>query len=167
MKWIKYQIAQENDEEIILLTKKVGYSEANLAIAGEEAYNGQYTIEEDGASFEEKPLAIEFGGTNAKTPEGARANIGAAAKSKKEMLIVPLSAWAGNEAPYTAIVDCAIATADNKLIVGVGGELTVEQHATYISAMVVCTGQAEGSITLSAFGNAPEIDLPVNVVEVD
>lgn len=56
MKWIKYQIVQstintgtESDPvfEDIIVTKKVGYSESNLAIAETEAYNGEYTIEED------------------------------------------------------------------------------------------------------------------------
>ena len=53
MKWIKYQyvcnILNEGteNEEVILLDKKIGYNEANLAIAQKEAYNGQYEIIED------------------------------------------------------------------------------------------------------------------------
>lgn len=48
MKWIKYQIVQCTvGEENVLATKKVGYSDANLAIAQGEAYNGQYEIIED------------------------------------------------------------------------------------------------------------------------
>lgn len=51
MKWITYQIAQSTvGEEDILITKKVGYSEANLAIAEAEAYDG-YTIEDDEKAF--------------------------------------------------------------------------------------------------------------------
>lgn len=46
MKWIKYKIVC-NVADNILLEKRIGYSEANLAIAQAEAYNGQYTVEED------------------------------------------------------------------------------------------------------------------------
>lgn len=78
MKWIKYQIVCGKNEhgEDILLNKKVGYSNENLAIAEEEAYDG-YEIVDDEQSFEKEPLAIEFGGTNAKTPKKACENIGA------------------------------------------------------------------------------------------
>lgn len=48
MKWIKYQIVQSTvGNENVFATKKVGYSDANLAIAQGEAYNGQYEIIED------------------------------------------------------------------------------------------------------------------------
>ena len=48
MKWIKYQIVQCTvGEDDVLAIKKVGYSDANLAIAQGEAYNGQYEIIED------------------------------------------------------------------------------------------------------------------------
>lgn len=57
MKWIQYKIYQStvNDEDI-LLDKKVGYSDANLAIAKTEAYNGEYTIKEDS---QEAPEIVE------------------------------------------------------------------------------------------------------------
>ena len=75
MQWIKYQIVQSIiDEETILIEKKVGYSEANLAIAQAEAYNGEYTIEEDGITINKKPIAIEFGGTGADNAENALIN---------------------------------------------------------------------------------------------
>lgn len=82
MQWIKYQIVQSIiDEETILIEKKVGYSEANLAIAQAEAYNGEYTIEEDGITINKKPIAIEFGGTGADNAEDALIKLGAAKSS--------------------------------------------------------------------------------------
>ena len=80
MKWIKYQFVC-NEESEILLTKKIGYSEANLAIAKKEAYNGQYTIEEDSKQFEIVPLEISKGGTGAKTASEALAKLGGLSKS--------------------------------------------------------------------------------------
>lgn len=75
MKWIKYQfICNENDN--ILLTKRIGYSEENLAIAEKEAYNGQYIIEEDTAEMEIEPLGVELGGTGAKTLDEVKRNLG-------------------------------------------------------------------------------------------
>lgn len=89
MKWIKYQIVcgtNENNEDI-LLNKKVGYSDENLAIAEAEAYNG-YEIIEDEESFDKEPLAIEFGGTKAKNAADARKNLGAFAAADYDGLIV-------------------------------------------------------------------------------
>lgn len=76
-KWIKYQIVC-NEEEGIFLNKKLGYSDANLTIAQREAYNGVYEIIEDDKNIDKDPLAIELGGTGAKTAEEARKNISAA-----------------------------------------------------------------------------------------
>lgn len=73
MKWIKYQVLQNIiDEEEILLEKKIGYSDANLVIAESEAYNGEYTVEEDEESFDKEPLAIELGGTGAKAKDDVK-----------------------------------------------------------------------------------------------
>lgn len=94
MKWIKYDILQntinigtESDPiyEDVLLKKKVGYSEENLVIAVAEAYNGEYTIEEDSETFDKEPLDVELGGTGAKTGSQACENLGAVKKSGDTM----------------------------------------------------------------------------------
>ena len=69
--------------------------------------------------------------------------------------------------PYTQTISCAIATATNNLIVGVGGALTDEQKSAIDQANIVCTGQGAGTITLTAYGVKPEIDIPFNVVGVN
>ena len=61
-KWIKYQIVC-NQEKNILLNKKLEYTDANLIIAQNEAYGGEYTIEEDERIVEKQPLSVELGGT--------------------------------------------------------------------------------------------------------
>ena len=55
-------------------------------------------------------------------------------------------------------------TASNNIIVGIGGSLTSEQHQAAVDAAIVCTAQAANSITLTAFGTIPEVDIPVNVL---
>lgn len=110
-------------------------------------------------------LSVVRGGTGGTTAQEARANLNAAAKSQAVTLTVAASAWTG-EGPYTATVSCSIATAGNNLVVGAGGTLTEEQQEAMVAAMIVCTAQAASSITLTAFGDVPEIDLPINVLEV-
>lgn len=110
-------------------------------------------------------VPIANGGTGADNASDARSNLGAAAKSQGAALTVAASAWAG-DGPYTATVECTLAKASNNLVVGAGGELTANQQAAIAAAMIVCTAQAAGSITLTAFGAMPEIDIPVNVLEV-
>lgn len=53
MKWIKYEyICGTNaDGSNILAKKRIGYSDANIAIARTESYNGEYTIEDDGKEY--------------------------------------------------------------------------------------------------------------------
>lgn len=56
MKWIKYQLNNPinvgTDDEPVFVdnlgNKALSYCEANLAIVEKEAYNGKYTIEDDG-----------------------------------------------------------------------------------------------------------------------
>ena len=49
MKYIHYQMQMSGDEEgVVLSDVKINYSESNLEIAKKEAYNGEYTIEDDG-----------------------------------------------------------------------------------------------------------------------
>ena len=90
MKWIKYQIicGKNENEEDILLNKKIGYSNENLAIAAEEAYNGSYTIEEDSEQIAKEPIAIELGGTGATTAENARINLNVYGKDEVNNLII-------------------------------------------------------------------------------
>jgi hypothetical protein len=56
MKWIKYLFnTPAEDGTDNLFSKALPYSEEALRIAEEEAYNGEYTIEEDGQAEPEVP----------------------------------------------------------------------------------------------------------------
>lgn len=79
MTWIEYDyICNENLG--ITLHKKVEYNEANLAIAQQEAIDGNYALTEDEETAGIQPMSIELGGTNAKTAAQALANLGGAPK---------------------------------------------------------------------------------------
>ena len=75
MTWIEYDYLC-NENKGITFHKKVEYNEANLAIAQQEAIDGNYSITEDDEVVGVQPLAIGLGGTNAKTAEEACKNIG-------------------------------------------------------------------------------------------
>ena len=56
MKWIKYLFnTPAEDGTDNLFSKALPYSEEALRIAEEEAYNGEYTIEEEGQAEPEVP----------------------------------------------------------------------------------------------------------------
>ena len=144
-------------------------------VKGKDYFDG-----EDGTSVTVKSVSTssEDGGSNVvtfsdgKTMEvknGSKGNPGDKGENAFTAAIaltVPSTAWTGDAAPYTATVACNGVTASNHIIVGAGGALTAEQHSTMGAAMIICTGQEENSITLSAFGTVPTIDLPVNVMIV-
>lgn len=88
------------------------------------------------------------------------------AKVSTDSFSVPASAWSST-APYTATVACEIATESNTLIVGIGGSITAAQKNAISMADIVCTGQGDGTITLTAFGTKPLIAIPVNVMGVE
>lgn len=88
------------------------------------------------------------------------------AKVSANTVTVPATAWSST-APYTATVACQAAKENNILIVGSGDSITAEQYVAISVAAIKCTGQGNGTITLTAFGQKPLINIPVNVVGVD
>lgn len=112
MLWIKYQVVQSTvGEEDVLVNKKIGYSEANIAIAEAEAYNGKYEVVEDGKSYNDEPLAIEFGGTGAKTAAEALQKIGAAPAG-----YVAYTGWFNSDDMLTTkLTEAYAGIADNKI----------------------------------------------------
>ena len=70
--------------------------------------------------------------------------------------------WSSSS-PYTQTVAVTGVTASNNIIVGTGDGLTSAQHEAFIDGQIVCTAQAAGSITLTAFGDKPTIALPITV----
>lgn len=45
--------ANDEGDEVVLISKTIPYSSENIAIAAAEAYNGEYTIEDNGAPMPE------------------------------------------------------------------------------------------------------------------
>lgn len=95
-------------------------------------------------------------------------DLGEAVKPSNGVTItVPSSAWAGEEAPFTATVACGNAKTDNILHISPAGHVnSAEQRAAITAALITATGQGAGTITLTADGAKPEMDFSINVVEV-
>lgn len=55
MKVIKYKMQQGKE----LCDVEIGYNEANLEVAKKEAFNGEYTIEDDGVPEPEKEVSTD------------------------------------------------------------------------------------------------------------
>lgn len=66
----------------------------------------------------------------------------------------------------TQTVALAGLAAGAKGILGLGDALTDAQAQAALGAQLVKTAQAEGSVTVKAFGAAPEVDIPIQVLIV-
>lgn len=87
------------------------------------------------------------------------------AKKSNNVLVTLLStAWSGASAPFTQIVSVDGLGANQNAAVSVAHTATAEQRNVSRNAMLSVTAQAEGSITISADGEMPDIDIPVLII---
>ena len=63
----------------------------------------------------------------------------------------------------TYTISNANITATNTVFMGVQGTITADQMSTLSKAVVVCTTQVAGSLTLKALGTVPTVDLPIKL----
>ena len=89
-----------------------------------------------------------------------------AAKTVERTATLTVAGWTGSEAPYTQTVAVAGLAGDAHLIVGLAPSATAEQVEAAASALLLATGQAAGSITVSAYGEKPEAAIPILIMEV-
>ena len=71
--------------------------------------------------------------------------------------------WTGSAAPYTQAVAISGMTADAKIEVGLASTATAEEYAAAAAAQLMCTAQAAGSITMTAYGEKPTTTIPILV----
>lgn len=90
--------------------------------------------------------------------------IGAAAKSKVLNVTLPTASWTGDSAPYSynLSVTGVTATSNQEFLPALG--ITTEQLEALQGANIQDGGQAEGTVTLKAFGTKPTIDLPIRII---
>ena len=72
--------------------------------------------------------------------------------------------WEGVDAPHTYTLAVEAATPENNIELLLPSNASADEVAAYQAAMILNGNQAQGSITLYAWGDAPEIDLPLIVL---
>ena len=94
----------------------------------------------------------------------ARENIGAPNKPTTTEATLLASGWTGTSAPYTYTLSVTGVTADSHQEYLPGLDITVAQLTALQAANIQDGGQAEGTVTLKAFGAKPTVDLPIRVL---
>ena len=136
-----------------------------------------YTADEVGARPENwMPTADQVGARpNTWTPTaqdvGARPDtwtptadqVGASAKPVILTGTLTAEGWSGSAAPYTQTLTITgiPASQDAAVIVSIAATATVDQVKACGKSMVMATTHAQNSITVSAFGNIPSVDIPI------
>lgn len=149
--------------ETLVIDRVALTDDDSYAAAVEMGYTG---TEEDWEDFLALVSENSSSITQAQEDAAAALQTAQASLSRSETVSVEPEDWTGDSAPYTATVNCTIATASNRLLVGIGGALTSAQQSAIAAAALLCYGQGTGTITLKAFGTAPTESIPVNVMEV-
>lgn len=85
-------------------------------------------------------------------------------KSTRKDAVLYASAWTGTDSPYSYSLPLEEATADNNIEILPPPDLTLEQYEQMEAAKITGGTQEDGSITLMAYGDRPDIDLPVVIL---
>lgn len=72
--------------------------------------------------------------------------------------------WGGGAAPYTCTINIANVTASNVVEVGLASNANDDQVKACMKASIAKITQANGSITLYAYGTKPTVDIPLSIV---
>lgn len=73
------------------------------------------------------------------------------------------STWQGGAAPFTYEISNADITATNNVDVSLATSATLDQAKVWAKAMVMNAAQADGKITLRAYGKKPGANIPIVV----
>lgn len=75
--------------------------------------------------------------------------------------------WGGGAAPYTCTINIAKVTASNVVEVGLASNANDDQVKACMKASIAKITQANGSITLYAYGTKPTVDIPLSIVVME
>lgn len=85
-------------------------------------------------------------------------------KSIQKKATLQSANWAGNVAPYNYTLELEEATETNLIEIVPQLNPTLEQYETWAEAGIAGGKQSVGNITLLAYGDKPEIDLPIIIL---
>lgn len=72
-------------------------------------------------------------------------------------------AWS-SATPSTQTISISGLRAFDNIVFGLSGTATAEQYDASVKGEIICTGQANGNITLTCYGAEPLVDIPYSVV---
>lgn len=75
-------------------------------------------------------------------------------------ITLPASGWVNNE----ITVSVTGMTATTKGYIGMSESITSAQYAAVSDAKLVATAHGNGTVTFTAFGTAPTVDIPVTII---
>ena len=88
-------------------------------------------------------------------------------KSGAVSSVLRANAWIGVAAPFTQTIEVDgldEEISDQNGYINVSKEATFEERAAARIALLCVTGQGKGSLTISADGEMPDIDIPVTII---
>lgn len=99
--------------------------------------------------------------------ESAVATANAAATAAHDNTITLLaSGWTASGNVFTITVSCSIVTTSNIVFAGPRAGLTATQYDAFAYARIMPSAQGNGTITFTAYGDMPSIDLPIGVAVI-
>lgn len=110
--------------------------------------------------------AVEYDRTqslSAAQKTAARGNIAAIAASAYTAQALAAN-WVGASAPYTNTITVTGLSATAHIVVGPASTTTAAQFEAISDGEIICTAQAAGSITLTAYGEKPTVDFAMSIL---
>ena len=92
------------------------------------------------------------------TALGEKANLSVAISA-----VLVMSAWSEN-APYSQTISVDGLTEEQNGIITIGQNITTEQIEDVVAADMRITNQADGSLTVTAYGDKPTRNIPVTII---
>lgn len=105
-----------------------------------------------------KGLKLEIGNTSTNwspAPEDIK-------HETSSRLVLLSTAWTGS-GPYSATLACSHITASNTVIVSMAAPVSQVQYETFCKAQITANAQTDGSISFTAYGTKPTINLPIAI----
>lgn len=143
-----------NDVLDIVKNGGVGYADLNV---GNLLINNKPVFNSEGAAIKAE---------NGVTPEQANVWNSKANPASRVFKTLFAGAWAGSEAPFVQSVDVVGLTSSSTGIVGIPLTASKEQFDVAADAQLKLTAQSNGSVSISAYGVKPEIDIPIQITIV-
>ena len=92
------------------------------------------------------------------TALGEKANLSVAISA-----VLSMSAWSEN-APYSQTISVDGLTEEQNGIITIGQNITTEQIEDVVDADMRISSQADGSLSVTAYGDKPTRDIPVTII---